>query len=83
MKRKISWTIKLDDGVKQEIRVDINKNSLRWQKKRRDEDGWTYDFTPVAEEWDALEDILKRRSGRGRAVDMLTSVQKMRLKAGV
>ena len=83
MKRKISWTTKLEDGVKQEIRVDVNKNGLRWQKKRKDEESWTYDFTPISEEWDALEDILKRRTGRGRAVDWSESIHKMRLKAGI
>ncbi len=83
MKRKISWTTRLDDGVKQEIRVEVNKNSLRWQRKRADEESWTYDFVPVAEEWDMLEDILMRRVGRGRAREWATNIHKMRLKAGV
>ena len=82
MKRKISWTTKLDDGVKQEIRVDVNKNELRWQRKRADEDSWTYDFSPIAEEWDSLEEILKRRVGRGRAVDWAANIHKLRQKAG-
>lgn len=83
MKRKISWTTKLDDGVKREVRVEVKKNLLRWQQKRTDEERWVYDFTPNAEDWDMLEDILKRRSGRGRYVELMAVIHKLRLKSGV
>ncbi len=83
MKRKISWTTKLEDGVKREVRVEVKTNLLRWQQKRTDEESWVYDFTPDAEDWDMLEDILKRRSGRGRYVELGATIHKLRLKAGV
>ena len=78
MKQKISWTIRLDDGVKREVRVTMTGRSLRWQSKRSDEDQWVYDFTPSTDDWDALEDILSRRARRGRSVNALTVAQKLR-----
>ena len=81
--KKISWTIRLEDGVKQEIRVEIKSSKLRWQKKRADEDNWVYDFVPVKEEWDVLEDIVRRRAGRGRNVELVKKIHKLRLNAGL
>lgn len=81
MKQKISWTTKLDGGVKREVRVTTSKKALKWQFKRSDEEHWAYDSAPTAEDWDALEDILRRRAGRGRTVEMLGIVQKMRARA--
>ncbi|MCK5528189.1 MAG: hypothetical protein KAI74_00785 [Kiritimatiellae bacterium] len=83
MKRKISWTTKLEGGVKREVRVEVKTSLLRWQQKRTDEESWVYDFVPDAEDWDALEDILNRRSGRGRYIELAAVIHKLRLKAGV
>ncbi len=78
MKNNISWTVKEDDGVKRETRVHVSRRSLKWQFKRYDEDRWDYDSTPLESDWDMLEDILKRRAGRGRAVDLLSFIKKLR-----
>ncbi len=78
MKNNISWTEKTDDGVKRETRVHVSRRNLKWQFKRADEDRWDYDSTPLEADWDMLEDILKRRAGRGRAVDLLDSIQQLR-----
>ncbi len=83
MKHTTSWTDKLPDRIKRETRVHIAHHSLKWQFKRSDEERWDYDSTPTSEDWDKLEDILKRRAGRGKGGNILLAVQKMRAKAGV
>jgi len=80
MKKHISWTQKLADGVKRETRVQVHSHHLKWQFKRSDEARWDYDSPPTAEDWDQLEDILCRRAGRGRAVGLIENVRKMRAK---
>ena len=82
MKKSVSWTIKLHDGIKRETRVQVHAQHSKWQFKRSDEDAWDYDTPPTPEDWDRLEDILRRRAGRGRAVNLLADVQKQRAKSG-
>ncbi len=78
----ISWTIKLpDEGVKRETRVHVSQRQLKWQFKRSDQEKWDYDSPPLAEDWDMLEDILKRRGGRGNSINMLNAVKTLRIKA--
>ena len=74
MPRQTSWTKREPDGVKREVRVTISGNNVRWQFKRDDEERWLYD----TEDWVALEDILERRAGLGRAVSALTLVRRLR-----
>jgi len=81
MRTKISWTERQADGVKRETRVEIGRTGVKWQFKRADEERWDYDSLPVAEDWDALEDILRRRAHRGRTVSMQEMVKKLRAKA--
>ncbi len=82
MKHSISWTARQPDGVKRETRARVTMHSIKWQFKRADEERWDYDSTPTPEDWDALEDILKRRSRRGRALNMYEAVRKLREKVG-
>jgi hypothetical protein len=82
MKQSTSWTVKLPDGLKRETRVHITHRGLKWQFKRSDEERWDYDSPPDANDWDRLEDILRRRAGRGKGGDILLAVQKLRAKAG-
>lgn len=82
MKQKISWTEKLEGGVKREVRVTTSKRALKWQFKQSDEECWDYDSLPTPADWDALEDILRRRAGRGRTVELCDVVRKLRAKAG-
>lgn len=82
MKRLVSWTKRLEDGVKREVRVTVSQGDMKWQFKRSDEERWDYKGEPTAADWDALEDIIGRRIGRGRAVGMLPAVKRMREKAG-
>lgn len=82
MHNRISWTIRLpDEGVKRETRVQVSQRALKWQFKRSDEERWDYDSPPTAEDWDMLEDVLRRRAGRGNSVKMLDAVKTMRAKA--
>jgi len=71
------------DGGEREVRVAIDTRTLKWQFKRTDEERWDDDGKPTREEWDALEDILVRRSGRGRQLRALALLRRMRTKKGV
>ncbi len=82
MKRLISWTEKLEDGIKRETRVTVSRGHMKWQFKRSDQERWDYDQDPQPADWDALESILTRRLGRGRGVNMIETVRRMRMKAG-
>ena len=73
----------MDDGVKRETRVHVSRHNLKWQFKRADEESWDYDSPPTSADWDMLEDILKRRAGRGRGGNTLDAIHKLREKAGV
>ena len=81
--RKISWTTKLPDRVNREVRVTVDVNHAKWQFKRSDEEKWDYDSSPSTEDWDMLEDILSRRSRRGRQIKVLEHVRKIRQKKGI
>lgn len=69
--------------MKREVRVDVNAGRIKWQFKRDDEEKWDYDSVATAADWDALQEILERRAGRGRALGMRENVQRLRMKAGV
>ena len=71
--RQISWTLKDEDGVKREVRVVVNRGGVKWQFKRKDQAEWDYDSNPRPGDWDELEEVLKRRTARGRAGDTLES----------
>jgi hypothetical protein len=81
LKNLVKWTARLDDGVSREVRVTITKGGLRWQAKRSDEEKWSYDIAPSEEDWDALEDFLRRRAGRGRSVEDQAIVHRFRTRA--
>ncbi len=83
MHNVISWKDKLPDGVRREVRVHVTRQTLKWQFKRSDAEVWDYDSAPLAQDWDQLLDILRRRVGRGKAPDVLVAVQQKRAKAGV
>ena len=83
MRKRISWTTRLPDGVKREVRVNVDVHRSKWQFKRSDEEQWDYESSPTSEDWDTLEEILFRRSRRGRQVSVLERVRAMRPKKGV
>ncbi len=82
MHNRISWTERMPDGVKREVRVQVSQRHLKWQFKRADEEKWDYESLPGPADWDMLEDILKRRAGRGSSVKMLVAIRELRTKAG-
>jgi len=82
MSREITWTAKLPEGGKREVRVAVAHGSLKWQFKRSDAERWDYDSPATQQDWDTLEDILARRAARGRKVAFIPSVKRLRLKAG-
>ena len=82
MKSKISWTIKLPDGIKRETRVRVSMRSLKWQFKRADQEKWDYDSVPTADDWDRLEAVLVQKVARGRGIERLAAVRKLREAAG-
>lgn len=70
MSKPITWTERLPDGVKREVRVSfLGARDLRWQSLRSDADRWVYDFTPSAGDWDALCERMDARYRR-RAVSL-------------
>ena len=83
MKNLIKWTTRLPEGVKREARVTISRQHLKWQFKRSDEERWDYDSAPTAEDWDYLEDFLRRRAARGRAAETMNVVRALRIKSGL
>ena len=66
MMRQVCWVEKLDDGVKREIRVAVERGHLKWQFKRSDADAWDYTSPPTREDWDnflgRMEDRYQRRN---------------------
>ena len=68
MRRPIKWIETDEDGVRAEVRVTISGSTVRWQRKRRDEESWIYDFPPSEAQWSELLDVCKRRQGRGRGI---------------
>lgn len=80
MKRRISWTVKLPDGATREVRATFSRGGVKWQFKASDEERWDYDSAATAADWDTLEDILCRRAKRGRGVERVESVRRLRLK---
>jgi len=82
MKNKLSWTLRDEDGVKRETRVEVTTGKIKWQFKRADEEKWDYDRRPIAQDWDELEEIMERRRGRGRAVKMSELIKRARREAG-
>ena len=83
MSKQISWTTKLPDGIRREVRVTVDVHNSKWQFKRSDEEQWDYDSSPTPEDWDMLEDVLSRRGQRGRQLNVLEHVQKIRQKEGI
>lgn len=82
MHNRISWTVKCEDGGKRETRVQVSHRSLKWQFKHSDDEAWDYDSDPTTEDWDMLEDVLRRRAARGRGVAALETVLTLRARAG-
>jgi len=82
MRRTTSWKEKLAAGVTREVRATFSRGGIKWQFKRSDRERWDYDGVPTAADWDALEDIMRRRAGRGRGVERVESVRRLRGKAG-
>lgn len=83
MKNQIQWTTRLPEGIKREARVTVTRQHIQWQFKRSDEERWDYDSTPSIEDWDYLEDFLRRRAQRGRGGEMALFVHKLRLESGM
>ena len=84
MSKPISWVERTGDGVKREIRVTFaGANGVRWQSQRADEERWTYDFRPTAEQWDALMERAEARYRR-RSVSwkLLELIKRLRSEAG-
>jgi len=81
-KKRISWTLRCEDGVKRETRVEVSRGDIKWQFKRADEERWDYDSRPRPEDWDMLEQILERRAGRGRGMTTKELVARFRRDAG-
>lgn len=67
MKRELEWIDRLDDGVKRTVRVDLQKNSIKWQFKRSDQPRWDHGTPPTPEDWAKLEAKIDQLYYRRRA----------------
>lgn len=67
MHRQICWMDKAEDGVKREVRVEIQRQEIKWQFKRADEERWNYKLPPSKEDWDALLERVFNRHQRRNA----------------
>ncbi len=63
MRRPISWTARVEDRVKREVRVSFSGGKLKWQFKRSDQEQWDYDSEPSASDW---KDLLAHAEARYR-----------------
>ncbi|MBP7274664.1 MAG: hypothetical protein KBA51_00500 [Kiritimatiellae bacterium] len=85
MSKPVSWTERLPDGVKREVRVTfLGARDLRWQSLRSDAEGWVYDFPPSAEDWEALtERIEARYRRRSASLKQVELVRRLRKESGL
>lgn len=82
MMRQVCWIEKLDDGVKREIRVAVERNQVKWQFKRSDEERWDYTTPATREDWDHfMERMEDRYQRRNVSFDDLQRVRMARAKA--
>lgn len=67
MHRQICWVERLGDGVKREVRVAIQRQEIKWQFKRSDEERWDYTSAPSRDDWDTLLERVSNRHQRRNA----------------
>lgn len=67
MHRQICWVDRLEDGVKREVRVTIQRGEIKWQFKRSDEERWVYAAPPSTEDWALLIEKVENRYQRRTA----------------
>ena len=82
--REIAWVERLEDGIKREVRVNLEGRKLKWQFKRADQERWDYDSPPTAHDWDAFLERMEHRCQRRRGVDdeLLAYFRKLRRDSG-
>jgi len=82
MIRQVCWVEKLDDGVKREVRVGIERHQVKWQYKRSDEEKWDYTTPASREDWDNfMERMESRYQRRNVSLNDLNLVRLAREKA--
>jgi len=82
MMRQVCWIEKLDDGVKRDVRVAVERGQVKWQFKRSDEDRFDYTTPPTSEDWDQfLERMENRYQRRNVSFDDLQLARQARAKA--
>ena len=64
MMRQICWIEKLDDGVKRDVRVSVQRGHVKWQFKRSDQDRFDYDSPPTRDDWDNFMERMENRYHR-------------------
>ena len=56
----------------------VSRGGIKWQFKRADAESWDYDSVPTGDDWDSLEEILRRRVNRGRGIKLMEYMRKHR-----
>ena len=83
MRRLISWTTRLEDGRRREVRVAVAAKTIKWQVKCTGDERWDYDVHPTRDDWDRVEEALTRRAGRGQSVEHVDAFRQMRAASGM
>lgn len=82
MMRQVCWIEKLDDGVKRDVRVAVERGKVKWQFKRSDQPKFDYTTPPTREDWDHfMERMENRYQRRNVSFDDLQLVRLARAKA--
>jgi hypothetical protein len=82
MMRQVCWNERLEDGVRREVRVAVQRGQVKWQFKRTDEEHWDYTTPPTRADWDALVERMEDRyQRRNVSHDDLELVRRERGKA--
>lgn len=82
MIRQVCWIEKLEDGVKRDVRVSVERGKVKWQFKRSDQERFDYDTPPTRDDWDNfLERMENRYQRRNVSFEDLQLVRLAREKA--
>lgn len=75
MRRPVSWFERNDDGVKREVSVTIEKNSVRFDVRLSTESLWRRGVNPTPADWDTLlqkvENWYRRRNATHEALELV------------
>jgi len=64
MHRQICWVERSEAGIKREVRVNVNRGTVKWQFKAETDERWDYTTPPTTTDWDNLLERVENRYQR-------------------